>query len=277
VRVALLVAIAACGDDLHLASGDATLMVSFGGLDRIVIVHAPALRLPHAPLVLSLHGSGGIAAGQQAAVALDPLADQDGFITAYPQAAIPYGGGFEWHVPGVPLNQGPEPPDAPDDVGYVAAAIDAIDRQFHVDRSRIFASGFSGGARMTSSLGCDLPEIVAIAPMSGVRYPAPCAARPLTVIAFHGSADPTNPYDGNGAAFWTYSVPDAMAGWAAQEGCAASPEVTTVAPDVQLASYPSCAHDATVALYLSIGEGHQLPVGIDANQTMWLAFSDVVR
>ena len=48
-----------------------------------------------------------------------------------------------------------------------------------VDPTRVFATGFSGGARMTSQLGCDLPATVAaIAPVSGLRLP----------VAVHGHA-----------------------------------------------------------------------------------------
>jgi len=59
----------------------------------------------------------------------------------------------------------------------------------------VYATGFSGGARMTSQLACDDAGLfAAVAPVSGLRRPKPCATtRAVPVISFHGSADPIDP------------------------------------------------------------------------------------
>ena len=271
MRCLALVAITACGDNLAQRSGDETLVFTVGGIERSVMVHVPVTRPYRAPLVFDLHGSGGTAVGQQQFSGLDPLADREGFIVAYGEAAIPLGGGHQWHLPGQPLLDGPEPIDGPDDVAYIAAAIEEIDDEFWVDRDRVFATGFSGGARMASQLACDLEAIVAVAPIGGVRFPGPCLSRAVSVIAFHGLLDASNPFGGNGNPYWTYSVPVAMAGWGDQEGCAA-PVVSSVAPTAELTDYPSCAGDAIVQLYTLAGEGHELPRAIDAHQLAWDVF-----
>jgi hypothetical protein len=57
--------------------------------------------------------------------------------------------------------------------------------------NRIYAIGFSSGARMSSRLACDLSDrMAAIGPVGGLRYPEDCApTRPVPVIAFHGKRD----------------------------------------------------------------------------------------
>jgi polyhydroxybutyrate depolymerase len=271
MRLAWLIALAACGDNRHSRPIDEALTFTAGGLERTVLLHVPG-NLGAAPLVFDLHGSGGSAAGQQAASHMDELADREGFAVAYAQAAIPFGGGFQWHLPGEPLVGGAPEPDGPDDVAFIAQAIGVIGGVTGIDRDRIYATGFSGGARMASQLGCDLPSIAAVAPLSGVRFPAHCVRDDTSVIAFHGTADTTNPYDGNGGPYWTYSVRQAMQGWAANDGCDATPVVTRPAPTVELSTYAHCHQGAQVQLYTLEGEGHDFPHAVDANQLMWDAF-----
>jgi polyhydroxybutyrate depolymerase len=143
---------------------------------------------------------------------------------------------------------------------------------------------------MASQLGCDLSGLVAaVAPVAGLRFPSPCnGARPVPVVAFHGTADATNPYDGGGPPYWTYSVPSAAEQWAVHDGCGLTPSVSQPAASVKLTSYEGCDGAATIELYTIEGAGHewpgaaQPPVGdfpgsqtnaIDATAVMWTFFS----
>ena len=161
------------------------------------------------PLVLELHGSGGNAAGQARTSGLEALSASEPFLVATLEAE-----GGRWNVP---VQEG-----RPDDVAYVSDVIDHVAAQVCTDETRVYATGFSGGARMSSLLGCALgSRLAAIAPVSGLRFPAPCAGRPVPVLTFHGLADPQNPYDGHAegrGAEWEESVPDALAGWAWSQG-----------------------------------------------------------
>lgn len=267
MRLACVIALTACSR--HAPPVDETLTFTVDGLERTVIVHAPG-NLGEAALVFDLHGSGALAANQQAASGMAELADRERFVIAYPQAGIPFGSGFQWHLPGEPLVGGGSDPGAPDDVAFIAQAIRAIDAQVRIDHRRIYATGLSGGARMASQLGCDLPAIAAIAPVAGVRFPDHCA-HAASVIAFHGTADETNPYDGNGSPYWTYSVPVAMQRWAANDGCDASPTIQSAAP-ATVATYEHCRGGALVQLHTLDGAGHDFPHGIDWRQLAWDAF-----
>ena len=78
------------------------------------------------------------------------------------------------------------------DLAYVSALIDQVESTQCIDTSRVYAGGFSDGAVMASLLACTMSDrFAAIGAVSGLELPAPCApARPVPVIAFHGTADP---------------------------------------------------------------------------------------
>lgn len=254
----------ACSDPP--ASGSTTLSLSVEGHPRTVIVHVPTAYTGTAadPLVLNLHGSGGTAAEEEAFSGMDAEADFDGFIVAYPQAVIRSGSGFDWNLPGVPFGSGTSTPkNPPDDVAFLTQLVGLLESRYCVNPARVYATGFSSGARMTSLLGCDDSNIfAAIAPVSGLRLPSPCpAVRGMPVISFHGTADPVDPYRGHGQPYWTYSVPAAARGWAAQDGCRTRPNVIDEATRVTITNFVGCANDSDVALVTIGGEGHEWPGG----------------
>ncbi len=275
--------------------GNSVLSVSSGGLQRIVRLHLPSgyRDSQKTALILNLHGSELTASAQEAFTGMDATADEDGFIVAYPQAAIPDGNGYDWNVPGQPLLGGSSvPANAANDVMFLQQTINVLEAGLCIDTTRVYVAGFSGGARMTSQLGCDLSTVVAaIAPVSGLRFPDPCpATRPVPVMAFHGTADPVDPYDGNGQAYWTYSVPTAAQRWAAYDGCSSAPAVSQTQSALRLTSYTGCKAGTSVSLYTIIGEGHEWPGGphlgrgytavlgaqsnaINANNAIWQFFS----
>jgi len=275
-------------------AGSATLSPVVDGHTRTVIVHVPtgydgARRVP---LVLNMHGSGVTAADQEAFTGMDATADARGFVVAYPQGLIPEGSGFDWNVPGVPLVGGKAvPAGAADDVRFLTDVVGVLENRYCIDPARVYATGFSGGARMASQLACDASGVfAAVAPVSGLRHPTPCpATRPVPVLAFHGTADPVDPYGGKGQAYWTSSVPQAARDWARQDGCSLTATTSTPAPGVTRTAYQGCGGGATVELFSVAGEGHEWPGGpplprsltrllgpqsdaVDANSVMWAFF-----
>ena len=199
-----------CGS--RTASGTSTLTPTFGGKVRVVIVHLPSgyQGTSPVPLVLNMHGSRSTALAQEFLTGMDSTSDVDDFIVAYPQGDIATGSGFEWNVPGQPLVGGAAvPADAPDDVSFLEQLVTQLEQRYCVAEDRVYATGFSGGARMASQLGCDASTVfAAVAPVSGLRFPSPCpSTRAVPVISFHGTADPVDPFAGHGQAYWTYSVP----------------------------------------------------------------------
>jgi polyhydroxybutyrate depolymerase len=268
--------------DTPAAPRTITLSLVVDGKPRTVLVRAPAGARGPAALVLNLHGSYATAAAEEALSGMDATANAEGFVVAYPQAAIESGGGFEWHVPGQPLFRGgPAPADAPDDVAFIAQAIAAIEARFSIDKGRVFATGFSGGGRMASWLGCDLaPTVAAIAPVGGLRFPARCAGpRPVAVVALHGTADSTNPYAGHGPPTWSYGVEEAARRWARHDGCRAKPATSRAGAGVKLTHFGGCRDGTAVDLVTIEGGGHGWPSdrALDANLVIWKFFSAHAR
>jgi len=236
--------------------------ITIGG--RPVIVHVPAdAGMKPLPLVLNLHGSGSDGVQQELFSGMDATADADGFVVAYPQGAIPLDGGYAWNVPGVPLASGAAVPQGtPSDVAYLGSLVTQLESRYCIDASRVYATGFSGGARMASQVACDLSTtFAAVAPVSGLRLPSPCPSkRYVPVLSFHGTADAVDPFAGGGLGYWTYSVPTAAARWAAHDGCAAKP-VSMTNPGYAVTTYTGCKQGSAVELYAISGEGHEWPGG----------------
>ncbi len=273
--------------------GSSTLQLSIGGHTRVVIVHLPTGYSGTTPvaLVLNMHGSTSDAQQQEALSGMDVTSNQDGFIVAYPQALITDGAGFDWNVPDEPLVTGAMPPkDAANDVAFLTQLPVVLARRYCIDLRRVYATGISGGGRMASQLACNSPRtFAAVAPVAGLRFPAPCAnSRDVPVVAFHGTADPVDPYNGNGLTYWTYSVPVAQQDWSTHESCAHT--AMTSGKGYQLTTSTSCTGGSTVELYSLTGEGHEWPGGptlpvaitkvlgpqtdaVDANSVMWAFFS----
>src|SRR6185436_12077243 len=166
--------------------------------------------------------------------------------------------------------------DRQDDVAYVSNVIDDIAANVCTDTKRVYATGFSGGARMSSLLACKLnARIAAIAPVSGLRWPAPCTGRAIPVLTFHGLADRQNMYDGHAdrGDEWVESVPDALAGWAGYNGC--DPKVILEDPAGPLSTmrYAGCRDGAEVRIIRIDGLGHTWTrKEIDTTEVMWQFF-----
>ncbi|MGH9080894.1 MAG: alpha/beta hydrolase family esterase, partial [Acidimicrobiales bacterium] len=234
--------------------GTVTLNPVVDGRSRTAILHVPTGYNPGTPvaLVVNMHGSQSTAREQVGFTGMDATADKDTFMVVYPQGDIAAGTGYEWNVPGQPLVGGKAVPStAPNDVSFIEQLVNILGQEYCIDRNRVFATGFSGGARMASQLGCDASAVfAAVAPVSGLRFPSPCAStRPMPVLSFHGTADPVDPYNGNGQAYWTYSVPVAAERWAAHNQCGPGRVTSHPAEGVTLSTYGGCAGGATVQLY----------------------------
>lgn len=230
-------------------------------------------------LVLNWHGLGGTASGQQSISGLPAKADAAGFIVAAPQGVE----GFHNFASIF---------DEPDDVLFTNDLLDELESQLCIDTARVFSTGFSNGAQMSTRLACSASErVAAIAPVAGWYYPPfspnfpdepDCTStRPAAVIAFHGTADGLIPYKGGpgvvGIPFRSFEG-EIMPEWAAHNGCDAVPVQEQVTQNVRRLRHENCDEDATVELYVVEGGGHSWPgvsggtPEISANDLMWEFF-----
>jgi polyhydroxybutyrate depolymerase len=253
--------------ELTYASGASSQQLTSGQRQRAYRLFVPPgydgrQRLP---LVLDLHGSGGNAAGQARTSGFEMLAATERFLVATLE-----GDGNRWNVP--------VQPGRADDVVYAGDVIDHVAARVCLDASRVYATGFSGGGRMSSLLGCALgSRLAAIAPVSGLRAAGACG-RKMSVITFHGLADPQNPYDGHApgrGAEWDESVPDAMASWAKHNGCAGEPVLEDPPGPLSTMRYKGCADGTDVRMIRIDGLAHRWTRDeIDTTATIWQFFKD---
>jgi len=103
------------------------------------------------------------------------------------------------------------------DITFLATLVKVLESKYCINQSEVYATGFWGRARSEPTCLRRIHLFAAVAPISGLRRPKPCpTSRAVPVIAFHGSADPVDPFMGNGQTYWTYSVPTAEKDWASK-------------------------------------------------------------
>lgn len=253
-----------------VTAGAERLEVDAGGVTREVARVVPPsydATTPH-PLILNLHGFSSNIEQQELFSGLPQAAAARGYILLTPQAApatlsirgeeirAPY-----WNMG---LTESTVVADAQDDLAFLTELIDTTSSELCVDQGRIYVTGNSNGAGMSVALACALPgRIAAIAPVSGVNLAAPCEdPEAVSVIAFHGDADPLVPYDGEpaeGTQAANPSVEVRMGELAAAAGCAPESEESSPFDDVTLRRWTGCRDGVDVELYTIIGGGHTWP------------------
>jgi len=91
--------------------------------------------------------------------------------------------------------------DGVDDVGFVEAIIAYLDAKYHIDHSRIFATGASNGGQFAWELACTTRIFAAIAPVAGTMNDPNCP--PMShppVLVISGTSDNVEKWDGGGLA-----------------------------------------------------------------------------
>ena len=240
-----------------------------GAENRSYAIHLPNGRAPTqpAPLVLVFHGGGGNAANAARMSGMDAKADKEGFIAVYPNGTGARANARlltwnAWRCCGAALD------NKADDVGFVRALVDAVARDYPVDRKRIYATGLSNGGMLAYRVGCELGDVfAAIAPVAGALNSDDCGAGPrVSVIVFHGMDDKHVRFEGGVpvTAFDRHkrtdnSVRFAMEVWTQRDKCESEPVHVRKASVIH-ASF-ACADGTAVELYAIEGQGHAWPGG----------------
>ncbi len=272
-----------CGNSGAYGSREVTL--EFDGDVRLYRVYAPET-LPAdqpVPLVLSLHGYASDALQQEDNSGWNMLADEYGFIAAYPQAT---GAPARWF--GGDLWQPAESARLVDDVAFIRSVVNDIDGQYCLDLSRVYVNGMSNGGGMSNRLACEASDVFAAAGGVAGAYAdfGGChPERPMPFIAFHGTNDRIVPYEG-----WNTMLPPIQEWaleWAGRNGCNLTPEMLPATGEVTGIRYTGCEQNADVILYSIDGGGHTWPGSeslfsfllgrttqdINASAAMWAFFS----
>lgn len=101
------------------------------------------------PLVIYLHGINccGTYGAEQSE--WSRIAERDGFVAAFPTASVDN----RWNVW--------DDSRLPSDVSYIMALIEHLEREYPIDSTRVYVSGFSMGSMFTNSLAAAYPDVFA--------------------------------------------------------------------------------------------------------------------
>lgn len=273
-------------------AGDVTRLLSSGGRERTYVLHVPAgLDGGARPLVVVFHGGGGNAQNAMAMTGFNTVADREGFVVAYANGTgrakdvlLTFNAG---NCCGYALEQ------KVDDVAYTRAMVAAIEGELPIDRKRVYVTGMSNGGMMAYRLACEMADVfAAAAPVAGALN-VPCApAQPISLVAYHGTADRNVQYDGGppGASIdlahprTDAPVAQSLGAFVSANGCPEEAQTTTRG-HIRTEVRAPCRSGTAVTLYTVVGGGHAWPGGprlrgladtptteLSATETMWAFF-----
>ncbi|KPJ91473.1 MAG: hypothetical protein AMS18_08640 [Gemmatimonas sp. SG8_17] len=247
-----------------------------GGFPRSYQVHLPPdFEGQQLPVVFVLHGGGGSGSGIRALTSFDVIADVFDFMAVYPDGWL-----ASWA-------EGCDCTDADtagvDDVQFISELIDELDAQLGVDRSRIYAAGYSAGGFMMHRLACDLTaELAAVASVAGTlsgplsEMCAPAGEIPFMMI--HGTGDQVVPYDGapDLGNFTLLSADSSAQFWATVNACGerlpSEPFVGGTSAGIEVWSEAwDCQAGSEVVLFRIVDGQHVWPNGTVFNAALEIA------
>lgn len=225
------------------------------------------------PLVLDFHGLAEGAQVHSLMSGFGAHAQAEGFVVAFPHGT---GEPVRWDV-GADRTANP-------DLVYTDALLDQLEADLCIDTSRVYATGLSNGAFMSSTIACTMSDrVAAVAPVAGVVRPEPCATeRPVPVLAYHGTDDPILLFNGGvrtgrlgpviggeaespeeeeplpEADLDGEGYPAAAAAWAEANGCDAQPVDERRTESILRRSW-DCPAEAPVLFEVMEGGGHTWP------------------
>jgi polyhydroxybutyrate depolymerase len=250
-----------CSGTSTLRAGNSPGSLMVGGVKRDYLLHVPSSYTGKSPvpLLLDFHPLLMDAAFQRDRSGYAAVADQEGFIVAYPDGVDP-----AWNV-------GPccTRSRTTDDLGFAKALVAKLISEGCIDTKRVYAAGFSNGGGMAHHVACNAADIfAAVAPAAFdllVEAEQPCKpARPISVLSFRSTNDNTVPYAGGASTPPTvllgYSLNQihflgaqgTFMRWSQLNQCTGTPEDTATG----CKTYKQCAAGTEVTLCTSSSAGH---------------------
>jgi polyhydroxybutyrate depolymerase len=263
-------------------SGSYVFTLTFGGLQRDYRLHVPpaAASGKPLPLVLNLHGATQNAQLEEITSDMDPNADMNGYLVAYPDGTriakvltpdpVAKNAQYGWNAGmccGLPVSK------HINDVGFLLKVISDIAAKTPVDLRRVYMTGISNGGMMAYAMAAEASgHVAAISSVSGqVEIPVIHPTRAVPTMEFHSVNDPIAKFDGTPSAnpLDRLSVMQGIDQWVKADGCAkkptTGPTIAGVAGSISAGetatpiTYAHCRSGAEVALWRFTGSGHVWP------------------
>ncbi len=242
-------------------------------LERESYTHLPVgfVRGQRLPLMLVFHGGFTLANRMDKLTGFNEVADQNGFIVAYPQA-------FKHH-----WNDGRniDGHDNFNDVLYACQVIDRMVQKYNVDPGRVYACGISNGGFFAQYLGLRQPNKVAAVASVAASLPVliqstQAALHPTSVLYILGMNDPLMPFQGGPLDYKTFRDRGAVLSaalsaqyWVQADHCNPTPRSLDL-PDVdatdgctvKYANWTGGRFGTEVGVFGIEGGGHTWPGGL---------------
>lgn len=232
----------------------------------------PGERAPR-PLVILLHGHSGSAArlvGERARAApyrrWIEIAERERLILAAPDGAKGSDNQQGWNDCRGDARTNP----ATDDVAFLEDMINDIQREWPVDRQRIFVVGTSNGGNMALRMAIERPDLVAGVAAVVAAMPAQSKCTPpqraVPVLIMNGTGDPLLPFGGGtvggkgSSRGSVLSTQESVEVWRRLAGARGAVELYSFPDrDTKDESRVERASTANVVLYRIVGGGHTEP------------------
>lgn len=265
-------------------SGNYDFSLPYGSIKRTYKVHIPLDYDPgkETALVINLHGGGGNAESHIKTTQMDKAADKHGFIVVYPDGTGKEFLGRKFYSWNAGRCCGDAKEKNIDDIGFISAMLEKMEKDFNIDGNRVFVAGYSNGAQMAYRLACEMSDkIAAIAPVAAVGSLDACnPKRPVPILHIDGTADTCSPYGGGkdcGACFAqmfkdfgitinvdTYScesVDRYIKKWRDINGCRDSGRMTYQKGSATCKTFSDCSDSAEISVCAMEGMKHIWPGG----------------
>ena len=244
--------------------------------ERRYVLHLPEDLPKNAPLVFFLHGYHGDSRNY-AKMGMSRVADTHGFAVVYPQGKPDRRDVPHWNAR-LTLSE-------TDDIGFLSALAQKLQRTHNLDPERTFASGVSNGGFMSYTLAAERPEVFKavgsiIGTMSGYTWEHREDIKPVPVLQISGLDDRIVPVDGSMRPFGGWGgAPDQktiIEFWKDLDQTTTE-EVIEVSADTTAYRYGDGVEGCEVWLYEVKGWGHRVPgarkLGVHSVDLVWEFFS----
>ena len=218
-------------------TGSYVFTLRFDGLSRDYRLHVPpaAATGKPLPLVLNLHGATQNGQLEEITTDMDPNADTNGYLVAYPDGTriskvltpdpVAKNAQYGWNAGqccGLPVTK------HINDVGFLLKVIADIAARTPVDLRRVYMTGISNGGMMAYAMAAEASDhIAAISSVSGqVEIPVIHPTRAVPTMEFHSVNDPIAKFDGtpNANPLLRLSVMEGIDQWVKADGCSTKPQ-----------------------------------------------------
>ena len=219
--------------------GHALENIKVGNTTRTMISYAPK-GLPSQPaLMIACHGANQDAPYLQGLAKWESVADTAKFVVVYANGVNKY-----WDLSGT------------SDLQFMETIIDTMYSRYHINKNRVYLTGFSMGGMFTYYAANKMADkIAAFAPVSGYPMGGPnaYASRPVPILHTHGTADDVCSYS---------PVQSHIDAWVRFNGCNTTPEIIKPYPKskpnspASLKRYRNGKNGVEVALLTLADKGH---------------------